>query len=257
MSDSHTDGPRSPDEARHGSTSAQVPPSRGSSPAGAPPVVNGSAGGRVDEASPEEIGDDLMHRLDTLDDRLQRSQAKMIALLDRKLGDATTAPARPPEAPGGGNQGRPAARPPVGPSPFEAPRGADADDPMETWFNAAPPKVGTDFFDDLPAAAAGAASGAPSPSPIKPGGGRGTPAEAGEASTGRVMASAPTAEEGPTTTVPRAEEQAEARSAEPQRSPVQIGDIVPSHRPAWQSNLLTAVVAAIVVVVALFLVGLF
>jgi hypothetical protein len=253
MSDSHNDGPRSPDEARHSSTSAQVPPPNGSTPPGASAAVNGSAARQGDGASPEEIGADLMHRLDTLDDRLQRSQAKMIALLDRKLGDATTAPARPAETQGGGDQGRWAAPPPVVPNPFEAPREADADDPMETWFNAAPPKVGTDFFDDPLAPPAGAASGAPSPSLVKPVQGRGTPEETGEASTGRVMASASTAEEGPTTTVPGAEEQV----AEPQASPAPTAEIIPAHRPAWQSNLLTAVVAAIVVVVALFLVGLF
>jgi hypothetical protein len=252
MSDSHNDGPRSPDEERQDSTSAQVAPTSGSTPAGAPAAVNGSTGRRGEGASPEEIGADLMHRLDTLDDRLQRSQAKMIALLDRKLGDAATAPARPAEAPGTGDHGR-WAPPPVVPSPFEAPREADADDPMETWFNAAPPKVGTDFFDDPMTPPAAAASAAPAPSPVKPVQGRGTPEKTGEASIGRVMASAPTAEEGHATTVPGAEEQA----AEPEASPAQIAEIIPAHRPAWQSNLLTAVVATIVVVVALFLVGLF
>jgi hypothetical protein len=186
-------------------------------------------------ANPEQIGADLFQRLDTLDDRLRRSQEKMIALLDRKLNGDTSLEGRgagdqqtgrgspdpehsrwvPPTEAAAAGQGPVPAGPDIR-ADDEVAEPIGAEDPMDAWFAV---------------------------------GGRHAPA-------GPAAASGVSADDGTTTSDP-----ATAGSASPApvgpRAGDEIPEIVPSRRPAWQSNAITAVVAAIVIVVALFLVGLF
>jgi hypothetical protein len=254
MTEPRNDDSTSPDPTEDGAGPAEGASANGSALTDASNNgVNGSSHA-LDDDSPEDIGSELMHRLDTLDDRLQRSQEKMIALLDRKLGDAGgPAPTRAGEGAADPEQARWAAPSPSAPSPFEAPETADPDDPMETWFNAAPPKAGANFL---------TATDAPSKAV--------TPIPAGETPTANVPRVS--ALRAPPLETPEPEPHdpgAQASEATPpvgtqltpdqtpEATPAPMPEIVPSHRPAWQSNLMTVVVAAIVIVVALFLVGLF
>ncbi len=216
---------------------------------------------------PEQIGADLFRRLDVIDDRLRRSQEMMISLLDRHLDRVD------PEAPEAGGR---AWRGFV--DPAEEPDGDGGADPMEAWFagpgSSSRPRTPKDPTLFVPAA---------TPVVAGPGGG---PVVGPEAAGEVVAAEAVTTEEasvrqeeepgrGEAGTSEAASVRPEAARARPVGGGPQAGaartrsapsgygraddefEIVPSHRPAWQSNALTVLIAAVVVVVALFLVGLF
>lgn len=94
------------------------------------------------EVDPEEVGSDLLRRLDFLDDRLQRSQEQMLSLLDRKLNDL-----QGPDWPGENTSNAPVPASPYSrwaPSPSAGPSGTSSGpvaqpvaDPssMDAWFS--------------------------------------------------------------------------------------------------------------------------
>ena len=173
------------------------------------------------DADPEQVGADLLRRLDLLDDRLRRSQEQMLSLIDRKLNDHQ-APSSPDEGKPESPEARWAPAPPAAPSP---PPEADAkpvadQKSMDAWFGGPLPASGPDV--------AGSTGSQP-----QSGSGKVVQHLNWGAGTGSNSQDAP------------------APSA---ASGVSI--VVPEHRPAWQSNALAALITVLVVVVGLFLVGL-
>jgi hypothetical protein len=248
----------------------------------------GGTDGPGREPTPEEIGDDLFRRLDTLDDRLQRSQERMIALLDRKLNGSQPGPSDRASGGAAGDRGpRPAdearwapsaagvdpaadtvvSAPSSGPNGASelsgrSPLGAEAavdrvaePGSMDAWFADGKSSVAVG-----PALTAPAAVGPASEAATKVVSGRAdsTPASprAGEAARDRLPVPAQPAglapyDHGDREPAPLGEPVA-APESEPQPQVVPSGA-----RPAWQSNLITVAAVLVVVVVGLYLVGLF
>jgi len=172
------------------------------------------------EVDPEQVGADLLRRLDLLDDRLRRSQEQMLSLIDRKLNDHQT-----PSSPDGSTPESPESRwapPPPAPSPQAEETQPVADQKsMDAWFGG-------------PLAARAPQDGASTTSPSRSGSGE---------EVQRLNWGVPTASN------------VHDSPAPPAGTGVSI--VVPERRPAWQSNALAVLITGLVIVVGLFLVGLF
>jgi hypothetical protein len=235
------------------------------------------------EVDPEQIGADLFRRLDILDDRLQRSQEKMLSLIDQKLNGlqgtgapGESAPAPAAQAPAAQTataqtQAESAPTPPAGlPATLEGAPPATPDEP-------APGSAGPDS-PSAQAPAAGAEAGpavngvafAP-PAPPAPGspkvGDQGSMDAwfGGAPATSLARVAPPATPQAPSgsgqqavgTTGGAVSSDAGLQHWPAPPAGAEVASIVPLHRPAWQSNLIAALITALVVVVGLFLVGLF